>query len=136
MIRPILLSMVLSILAFAGDAAPPADSTSILFPSTGAGGKMGIWSSGSVVGNGDGWAQGQPGQCQFRVEWVDMNDEFHIATCVWSVDVPAGRLVLGAAKDGEELTLTLTKLGEYAPLLKSDPFDIVQGQKVDGHQEH
>lgn len=136
MIRPILLSLALSILAFAGDAAPPGGATSVLFPSTGAGGKMSIWSTGNIVGSGDGWAQGRPGPCQFRVEWVDFDDQYHIATCVWSVELPAGRMVFGAAKDGDALTLTLTKLGEYAPLLKSDPFDIMQGQKVDGHQEH
>jgi hypothetical protein len=134
--RFILLSLVLALLALAGSAAPEAGTSSVLIPATGAGGRISVWSTGSIDGSGDGWADGKPGRCQFRVEWIDVDDEFHVAACAWTVDVPEGKFVLGAEKDGEQLTLTLSKLGEEAPLLRSKPFDIEQGQPVDGHQQH
>ena len=127
--------LMLPLLAFAGDGSSKPVASSVLIPASGAGGRMSIWCSGSVVADSDGWAQGEPGRCQFRVEWIDVDDALHIATCIWSVDIPAGRFLFGAEKDGEQLAFTLTRLGQEAPILRSGPYEIVQGQRVDGHAQ-
>jgi hypothetical protein len=130
-----LVLLMLPLLAFAGDVPPRAGAAAVLIPASGAGGRLSIWCSGAVTAESDGWAQGQPGRCQFRMEWIDVDDPLHVATCVWSVDLPAGRFLLGAEKDGEQLMFTLTKLGQEAPLLRSGAYGIEHGQRVDGHAQ-
>jgi hypothetical protein len=123
--RLVILFFVLSSIPFAWGV------TEVFFPPELVGGKVSLWSSGTIIFKGNGWAKGEPGERTTHLQWVDSKNDLRVVMCTWNYEIPEGRFLLGAERKDEKIIFTLTREGETQAFLKSKPFEIETIKHVD-----